>query len=185
MFALSLLVLSLLVAAVAGEYVGLWSISRPALNWAVRQPALAPHVAMYRVGRGDWEEWEERQEAQRQWEEDLRREARRLADEWVRLETERRALERQMEALKQEEARIERRLAALEEAERRAEGLERLRELYAAMRPEEAAVAAAELDDGLLVELLQGMDAARAARLLGQMDPERVARITRLMRQGG
>lgn len=184
LFAIVLLAASLATAAVAGEYIGLWSVSRPLLNWATTIPAFQPHVQMYRVGRGDWQEWERRQEEQAQWEEDLKREARRLRDEWARLEAERKALEQRAEALRREEARIAARLEELEGAQRRADNLDRLREIYQAMRPEDAAAVAESLDDALLVELLETMETAQAARLLAELDPERAARLTRLVRQG-
>src|SRR5690625_3114761 len=141
-FAFMLLVVALGVAAWAGEHIGLWSVTRPMLDWAVAQPALAPHAQMYRVGRGDWREWERLQRHQEQWEEDLRREARRLAEEEARLARERRDLEQRYEALKQEEERIAARLEELEGALEEAEALERLREIYEAMRPADAAAVA-------------------------------------------
>lgn len=184
MFAVGLLLTSLVVAAAAGEYIGLWSVSRPLLRWAASIPAVAPHVQMYRIGRGDWEEWQQERDALVQWQMDLEREARRLTDEWARLETERRALEAREEALRREEARIAARLEELEQAEERAATIDRLREIYEAMRPEEAAAVAEKLEDAVLLQLLTNMEPARAARLLGQLDPDRAARLTRIARQG-
>lgn len=181
--AIVILIISIGVAAWAGEYIGLWSVSRRVLDLAVTHPALAPHVEMYRVGRGDWREWERRQREQAQWEEDLRREAVRLAEEEARLAREWRELEKEREALKREEERIAARLQELQAAQEEAETLDRLREIYEAMRPADAAAVVESLDDDMVVELLQLLDARRAARILGEMSPERAAALTGLVRQ--
>lgn len=181
--AISLLILSLGIAAGVGEYIGLWSVSRPMLDWAIAQPALSPHAEMYRIGRGEWREWSERVAGLEEWEGDLQREAARLREEWARLEVERKALARSQQELEREEARIEQRLAELHEAEERAMNLGRLREIYEAMRPDEAAQVAESLEEETLVALLSAMEARRAAQLLERMEPAQAARLTHLIRE--
>jgi len=178
-----LLIVAIGVAAWAGEHIGLWSVTRRVLDWAVAQPALSPHIEMYRIGRSDWREWEQRQRAQAQREEELRREARRLAEEESRLAREWRELEKQREALKREEERIAAMLEELEAAQQEAAALDRLREIYEAMRPADAAAVVESLDDETVVELLRLLDARRAARILGELPPERAAVLTGLVRQ--
>src|SRR5690606_23966660 len=108
------------------------------------------HVEMYRVGRGDWEEWERRAQALQEWEEDLKREALRLKDEWNRLEARSRELDQRERDLDARRAEIDRQLAQLEEARRQAMSLNRLREIYEAMGVQEAAQVAETLSDETL-----------------------------------
>lgn len=179
------LLISLLVGAVSGEYVGLWSVSRPLLNWAVTLPAVAPHVEMYRVGRGDWQEWDRRVQSLQEWEDDLKREALQLKDEWSRLDARNRELDQRERALERRQAEIDLQLAQLEEAQRQAMSLNRLREIYEAMGAQEAAQVAESLNDDTLMALLGAMEPRRAAQLLSRLEPERAARLTRAMQAGG
>ena len=59
-----------------------------------------------------------------------------------------------------------------------------LARLYNEMKPQEAADAMASLDDDLTVSILQSMDEGNAAKTLAKMEPEKTARLTKLMYEG-
>ncbi len=60
----------------------------------------------------------------------------------------------------------------------------KLARIYNGMKPQEAADAMAALDDDLTVAILQKMDESNAAKTLGKMEPDKTARLTKLMYEG-
>ncbi|HCB94176.1 MAG TPA: magnesium transporter MgtE [Selenomonas sp.] len=62
--------------------------------------------------------------------------------------------------------------------------ISKLARLYNEMKPQEAADAMASLDDDLTVSILQSMDEGNAAKTLAKMEPEKTARLTKLMYEG-
>ncbi len=60
----------------------------------------------------------------------------------------------------------------------------KLARIYNGMKPQEAADAMASLDDDLTVAILQKMDESNAAKTLGKMEPDKTARLTKLMYEG-
>jgi len=77
---------------------------------------------------------------------------------------------------------IERQTKEREAAERKR--VSKLARLYNEMKPQEAADAMADLDDDLTVAFLQRMDEGNAAKTLAKREPEKTARLTKLMYEG-
>lgn len=77
---------------------------------------------------------------------------------------------------------IDRQTKEREAAERKR--ISKLARLYNEMKPQEAADAMASLDDDLTVSILQSMDEGNAAKTLAKMEPEKTARLTKLMYEG-
>ena len=182
-FAVSLLLASILVAAATGQYLGFWNLTEPVITWALGIPGMSRHVEYYRAGRHDWEEWQARQQAMEEWERDLRREAQRLGLEWSRVEEERRTLQQRADELRREKEWLESRLAELRALEQLHMNVERLRDIYNAMRPEEAARVMERLENETVVRILTAMEPRQAGRVLGQLDPQRAAELSRLIRE--
>ncbi len=62
--------------------------------------------------------------------------------------------------------------------------ISKLARLYNEMKPQAAADAMSSLDDDLTVSILQRMDEGNAAKTLAKMEPEKTARLTKLMYEG-
>ena len=77
---------------------------------------------------------------------------------------------------------IERQTKEREAAEKKR--VSKLARLYNEMKPQEAADAMASLDDDLTVAILQSMDISNAAKTLSKMEPDKTARLTRIMYEG-
>lgn len=77
---------------------------------------------------------------------------------------------------------IERQTKEREAAERKR--ISKLARLYNEMKPQEAADAMAALDDDLTVAILQRMDEGNAAKTLAKMEPDKTARLTKIIYEG-
>lgn len=142
-------------------------------------PALADHVAVYRLGLSRNAEIEAARAA-------LDKERALAEAERLRLESERSELakawaelERAEAALEAERRQLEREWQGLYDARELEENIAHLVTLYEQMRPEQLADVIENLDDTLVIQMLFQMDERRAAALLSALPPERAAKLSR------
>lgn len=173
------------VALVAAGYMlqsmGLVDLSSALLNALEATPAFREHAAVYRLGL----------EAERTLERDRRdmiilrtelaREKEALESEWARLEVERASLDAYRAELEQRARQLDARQSTLDAQAARIADLRRLQELYNEMRPKEVVAILAEMDDDFVARLLSGMDDRQVADTLAEMEPNRAARLSRIL----
>ena len=94
----------------------------------------------------------------------------------TQIETEKAFLARHAEELDLRRARIESVVSELQSVQN--DEVLRQAKLYAAMKPEEAARILYALDDATLVAVLKSMNARAASKIMGRLDPRRLARLS-------
>ena len=94
----------------------------------------------------------------------------------TQLETEKAFLAGRAQALDRQRAQIDSVVTALQGIQ--SQEVLRQAKLYAAMKPEEAARILYSLDDATLVAILKGMNARAASKIMGRLDPRRLARLS-------
>lgn len=177
--AVTLLLFSLATLAVVGQVVGFWDWAGPLWERMSAWPALAPHVERYELGRETGELLASREAHLAQWQAELEEEAAVLAAQWRELDEARWQLERREAELADWEVRLAARQAAVERLEEAAEARDRLRALYEAMRPQEAARILVDLDNEEISLLLAEMSPRQAGQILAALPPERAAEVSR------
>ncbi|MFO7311359.1 MAG: hypothetical protein C0P61_004795 [Bacillota bacterium] len=177
--AVTLLLVSLVTAMVVVQIIGLWDWAGPLWARIAALPAVAPHVERYQLG-------EEKAALLAAREQELADRAAWLDAEMAALEEQRRQLEAQREELERQRRELVRlqeqlavREAALRELEDAAVARERLRAVYEAMRPQEAARILLDLTDEEISLLLVGMSPRQAGQILAALPPDRAAQVSR------
>jgi hypothetical protein len=94
----------------------------------------------------------------------------------TQLETEATFLATRSEVLDRQRAQIDSVVTALQSIQ--SEEVLRQAKLYAAMKPDEAARILYSLDDPTLVAVLKNMNARAASKIMGRLDPRRLARLS-------
>lgn len=92
------------------------------------------------------------------------------------LETERAFLDAQNQELLRQRAAMDSVIASLQAIQ--GDEVRRQAKLYAAMKPDEAARILYSLDDPTLVAILRAMNARAASKVMGRLDPQRLARLS-------
>ena len=170
------------VALVAAGYMlqamGLVDLGGAFLRALEATPVFREHVAVYRLGL----------EASRTLERDRRdmialraellREQEALEAERALLAQERASLDAYRAELDQRARQLDVRQSTLDAQAARIADLERLRQVYNEMRPNELAAILGEMDDDFVARILDGMDENQVARTLAEMDPARAARLS-------
>ena len=114
----------------------------------------------------------------------------RLADRRIELETWRKDIEMRERLLKATEKRLDKKVAELNVIQQTIKGLlkqydkeqeaklKSLVKIYESMKPKNAAVIFGELDMPILLDVVERMREARAAKILAKMSPKKVKRVT-------
>lgn len=174
-----LFLFSLVVLFTVLQVTGLWDWLNPLTRQLAATPALAPHVEMYRIGRQEWGALQDEQARLAAWEAQLSLEAERLAEQERALREAQSQLELERRRLADWEAELEDRLALVERLEDEQRALQQLREMYEAMRPQEAARILADMSDTEIAALLADMDPRTAAAILAALPVEKAAVVSR------
>lgn len=177
----ALFVVSVVVMFVVLQVTGLWNWFNPLTRRMATWPMMAPHVEMYRLGREDWRVLQSEQARLETWEIELRVEADRLAEEQRALRRAQNELDLERARLAAWEDELHARQALVERLEDEQQALERLREVYEAMRPQEAARILADLSDEEVSRILMDMDPRTAAAILAAFAADRAASVSRLL----
>lgn len=179
--AVLLLIVSIFVALFVLQVTQLWDWLNPMTRRMATWPVLAPHVEMYRVGRDRWRVAEAEREAldERQLELDGR--AARLNEEQRQLASARNELELERARLTEWERQLNDRQLAVEQLEDGAEALDRLRDLYAAMRPQEAATIMSDMQEDEIAALLADMAPRQAGSILAALPRDKAAAVSRAL----
>lgn len=179
MLAILSVILSIFVALFVLQVTQLWTWINPLTRHVAAWPVMQPHVEIYRMGRVQWGEAEARMRALEVRELDL-------DGRFARLEEEHRQLEAAEKDVKAEQARLalwERQLdewqARLGEQEADLKALEDLRQVYAAMRPREAAAILEDMQEAEVALILKDMAPRQASGILAAMSPEKAATVSR------
>lgn len=181
MLVILLLFISIGAAFVVAQVTLLWDWLNPLTRYMTTWPVMQPHLEMYRLGREEWRALEAHRETLDVRELDLQGRAARLQDEQQALRAAQNELELErgrLAALERDLEEREGRIAALEEARASLDGL---REVYAAMRPQEAATILADLRPEEIASLLADMPPRQAGSILAALPKERAAAVSRLM----
>lgn len=160
---------------------GLWNWFDPLTRRLTAWPVAAQHVEMYRLGRRDWRVFQDEEQRLASWEAELTAEAERLALEQKTLRTAQNELDLEHQRLAAWESELDARQAVVERLEQEHEALERLREVYEAMRPQEAARILADMTDEEVASLLLDMDPRTAASILAAFPVDKAAIVSRLL----
>lgn len=179
--AMMLFFISIIVMFGVLQVTGLWDWLNPLVRRAATWPVLAPHAEIYRLGRTDWRVLQNEQERLATWEAALRHDADQLEQEQRALRTALNELELERARLAQWEEELVARQAAVERLEEEQQALERLRDMYESMRPQEAARILADMTDDEVAVLLADMDPRRAAAILAAFPADKAAVVSRLL----
>lgn len=163
------------------QVTGLWDWLNPLTRRVATWPAVAPHVEMYRLGREEWQELQGEQARLAEWETVLRLEAERLAQEERALRAAQNELNVERSRLQQWETELAARQSAVERLEDEYEALERLREVYESMRPQEAARILADMTVDEVALLLEDMDPRTTAAILAAFPVDKATEVSRLL----
>lgn len=180
-FAIFLFLFSIVVALVVAQVTSLWDWLNPLTRRAATWPVMQPHVEMYRLGREEWNAIEAHRETLDVREMDLQGRAARLEQEQRELRAAQNELELErsrLASLEQALAERERQIAEREAAQTSLEGL---REVYGAMRPQEAAAILTDLQAEEIAVLLVDMQPRQAGSILAALPKEKAAAVSRLM----
>lgn len=161
------------------QVTGLWDWFNPLTRRLAQWPVLAPHVEMYRLGRAEWGVLQDEQARLARWELELRAEAERLAEEQRQLRNAQNELDAERARLDARERELEARRAAVERLEDEHQALQRLREVYQEMRPQEAARILADMSDEEVTVLLADMDPRTVAAILAAFPADKAASVSR------
>lgn len=160
---------------------GLWDWMNPLTRRLLEWPVLAPHVEMYRLGREAWGDLQSERARLAEWEKRLSVEEARLAELERALQRSQNQLELQRQQLAAWEAELTARQAALERLEDERQAVQRVREMYEAMRPQDAARILADMADEEVAALLIDMDPRTAANILAALPVQKAAVVSRLL----
>lgn len=161
------------------QVTGLWDWMNPLTRRLATTPALAPHVEMYRLGREAWGDLANERARLTQWETRLSVEEARLAELERTLRRTQNELDLERQRLAAWEAELSARQAAVERLEDEQLALQRVREMYEAMRPQEAARILSDLTDEEVALLLADMDPRTAASILAALPTEKATVVSR------
>lgn len=175
-----LFIVSIVTALFVVQVTSLWDWLNPLTRKMVAWPVLQPHVEMYRHGREEWGEVEARVQALEVRELDLQGRHERLDDEQRQLKTAQNELELEQARLAAWEQTLQRREAELDERESSLTSLDNLREVYAAMRPQEAASIMADMEPEEIVSLLNDMPPRQASAILAALPRDKATTVSRL-----
>lgn len=176
-----LFITSVVVLFVVLQVIGLWDWLNPLTRHLASTPVLAPHVEMYRLGREDWRVLQDEQARLASWETELKAQADRLAEQESALKRAQDELEQAWARVAAWEAELASRQAAVERLEDEQRSLERVRELYEAMRPQEAARIMADMSDDEVARLLEDMDPRTASAILTALPVDKAVIVSRTL----
>lgn len=176
-----LFMVSIVVLFVVLQATGLWNWLDPLTRSLTTWPVVAEHVEMYRLGRDDWRVLQNEERRLAEWEAKLTGDAQQFATEQRALRTAQNELELERQRLAAWEADLAARQAVVERLEEEYEALQRLREVYEAMRPREAARILVDMTDAEVASLLVDMDPRTAAAILAEFPVDKAAVVSRLL----
>lgn len=181
MFVIALFIFSLLVALVVAQVTQLWDWFDPLTRRLAEWPPMQPHLEMYRAGREEWRAAEAVRESIDVRELDLENRFLRLEEEQRRLKTAQNELEMERVRLERWEAELEARLQRVEEREAGVAALDDLREVYAAMRPQEAAAILQDMEPEEIASLLSDMAPRQSGPILAALSRDKAMEVSRLL----
>ncbi len=176
-----LFLFSVVVLFVVLQVTGLWDWLNPLTCHLASTSVLAPHVEMYRLGREDWRVLQDEKARLATWEAELQARAERLAEQEDALKRAQDELEQERARAAAWEAELMTRQAAVERLEDEQRALERVRELYEEMRPQEAARILADMSDDEVARLLDDMDPRTASAILSALPIDKAVVVSRLL----
>lgn len=179
MFSILLLIVSILVALYVAQVTLLWDWLNPLTRQLATWPVMQPHVEVYRLGQERWNEVETRQQALDVRELDLDGRFERLQEEQRQLRAAQNELELEQVRLAEWEEELEAWAEALAETAERMASLDNLREMYAAMRPQEAAAIMADLEPAEVAALLSDMSPRQASGILAALPRDVATTVSR------
>lgn len=179
--AVLLLIVSLMTAMAVLQVTHLWDWMNPLTRTMMAWPALAPHVEMYRTGREEWRVVQTQRRALQEREFELAVRAERMDEGERLLAAAQNELELERARLLAWEEQLDDRQAALERAEDEALALERLRDLYAAMRPQAAAAILVDMQEAEIASLLNDMTPRQAGSILAALPTDKAANVSRAL----
>lgn len=178
---IAVLIAALLLSAVMLQEMGLFDVKQYAMDRLETIPAVADAMDLYRLGlRAEEALQEERNtiEALQTELEDTRRAMENQRQEIERLYE---SLARREAELDQRERQLDARAETLNAQAMRFQDLERLQAIYDTMRPKELAPIVEALEDNVIAHLFAGMSERQVAAVLAEIEPDRAARISKLM----
>lgn len=177
---LALLVAIIITASVL-ETTGIIHVRGLLWNKLAASTTVGPLIQTYELGVENSEEL-----ANQHWE--LGQLQQTLAQEADLLRSERAQLERRKKELEREEGRLQQLIQAWDERQaqdqeekKKRERLERTQELYAHMRPQDAASILIKMDDELVKTILEGVPPEQLAEIFAALDPKQAARLSALL----